>query len=183
MKIRLYISLILAILLASYGCSGSAKIEMTEAQNALDHAMSLHADKFAATDFQRAQEAWDNAQTADNEGKTGKAKVLYSSAKIFFDKAADIARSRRDALYQELDNMQIAIGKNFDQVRFDLAGSNLPSRQRNQVMELVSEVEEGNESISRLANEEDFFEAIAAAKEVQTKIYHAQLILAGKKIK
>ncbi len=183
MKVRFYISFILAALLASYGCSGSAEIEMTEAQDAMDHARSLHADKFAATDFKRAQEAWDNAQTAEKEGKTGKAKVLFTSAKIFFDKAADIAKSRRDALYRELDNMQIAIGKNFDQVRFDLAGSNLPSRQRNQVMALVSDVEEGNESISKLAIEEDFVKAIATAKEVQTKIYHAQLILAGKKIK
>ena len=90
MKIRFYISLILAVLLASYGCSGSAKVEMAEAQDAMDYAKSFHADKLASTDFQRAQEAWDNAQAADEEGKTGKAKVLYSSAKIFFDKATDL---------------------------------------------------------------------------------------------
>jgi len=183
MKIRFYIGLILAVLLASYGCSGSAKIEMSEAQDAMDYAKSFHADKLAPTDFQRAQEAWDNAQAADEEGKTGKAKVLYSSAKIFFDKAADIAKSRRDALYRELDNLQLAIGKNFDQVKFDLAGTNLSAKKRNQVMELISEVEAGNESIGKLALEEDFVEAIAMAKEVQTKIYHAQLILTGKEIK
>ena len=183
MKIRFYISLILVVLLASYGCSGSSEIEMTEAQDAMDHARNLHADKLAATDFQQAQKAWDNAQAAEKEGKTGKAKLLFTSAKIFFNKAADIAKSRQDALSRELIGMQLMIDKNFDQVKTDLSRNSLSPRQRSQVMAIASEVEEGNDSISKLVIQEDLVKAVATAKDVQTKIYHAQLVLSGQKIK
>jgi hypothetical protein len=169
--------------LAFCGCSGSAKIEMTEARDAMEHAKKLNADKLAATDFQQAQQAWDNAETADREGKTGKAKVLFTSAKIFFDKAADIAKSRKDALSRELGDMQIMIGKNFDQVEMDLSRNSLSSKRRSQVMAIVSEVEKDNVSISELEAQGDLVKAVAMAKDVQTKIYHAQLILAGKEVK
>ena len=183
MNIRFYISLTLAVLLAAYGCSGSAKVEMTEARDAMEHAKKFNADKLAATDFQQAQQAWDNGQVAEKEGKTGKAKVLFTSAKIFFDKAADIAKSRKDALSRELGDMQVMIGKNFDQVEMDLSRNTLSSRQRRQVMEIVSEVEKDNDSIEELVTQGDLVRAVATAKDVQTKIYHAQLVLAGKEIK
>jgi hypothetical protein len=183
MKTRFYISLSLLILLASYRCSGSSEIEMTQARDAMDHAKSLHADTLASTDFQQAQKAWDSAQAAEKDGKTSAAKVLFTSARIFFDKAADIAKSRQDALSRELNGMQLMIGKNFDQVRIDLSRPDLSPRQRSQVKAIASEVEEDNEAISELVLEEDFVKAVAIAKDVQTKIYHAQLILAGKKIK
>lgn len=183
MKARFYVSLILVVLLISYGCSGSAKIEMTEAQDAMDHARNLHAENLAPADFQKAQKAWDNAQAAVKEGKTGTAKVLFTSSRIFFDQAADIAKSRQDALSRELSGMQLMISKNFDQVRIDLTRNNLSPKQRNQVLAIADEVEEGNDAISKLLVQEDLIGAVATAKDVQTKIYHAQLILAGKKIK
>jgi hypothetical protein len=183
MKIRFYISLSLLVMLASYGCGGSSEIEMVEAQDAMDQAKSYHADELAPTDFQQAQTAWDRAQAAEKEGKTGTAKVLFTSAKIFFGKAADIAKARKDALSRELSAMQLMISKNFDQMSSDLSRSNLSPKQRDQVLAIASEVEEGKDSISELVIQEDLLKAVETAKDVQTKIYHAQLILAGKKIK
>jgi hypothetical protein len=151
MKVRFHASLILAVLLISYGCSGSSKIEMTETRDALNHATNLHADTLAPADFQKAQKAWDSAQSAEKEGKTGKAKVLFTSAKIFFDKAADIAKSRQDALSRKLSEMQLRISKNFDRVRSGLTRNDLSSKQRSPVLAIVSEVEEGNDAISKLA--------------------------------
>ncbi len=183
MKIRFYISLSLVVLLASYGCGGSSEIEMAQAQGAMDHAKSLHAEDLAPTDFQQAQKAWDRAQAAEKEGKTATAKVLFTSAKIFFHKTADIAKARQDDLSRELSGMQLWISKNFDQMKSDLSRNNLSPKQRGQVMAIVSEVEEDNDSISKLVIQEDLVKAVATAKDVQTKIYHAQLILAGQKIK
>ena len=40
-----------------------------------------------------------------------------------------------------------------------------------------------DDAISKLVVQEDLVKAVATAKDVQTKIYHAQLILAGQKIK
>ncbi len=181
MRIRVYISLSLLVLLVAYGCGGSSAIEMKQAQHAMDQAMRLHSDSLAPTDFQQAQKAWDHAQAAEKEGKTDTAKVLYSSAKIYFGKAADIAKAKQDSLSRELAAMQRVIGNNFAQVQFDLSKNSLSSRQQDQVKAIVSEVEEGNASIKNLVIEEDLVKAVATAKAVQTKIYNAQLILAGRK--
>jgi hypothetical protein len=183
MEIRFYISLSLVLLLASYGCSGSSEIEMTQAREAMDYARSFHAEALAPTDFQQAQKAWDHAHAAEKEGKTATAKVLFTSAKIFFDKATDIARSRQDALSRELNGMQLMISKNLDQIRSDLFRNKLSPKLRDQVIAIASEVEEDRDFISKLVIEEDLVRAVATAKDVQTKIYHAQLILAGKEIK
>jgi hypothetical protein len=140
MRIRFCISLSLLILLVSYGCGGSAELEMKQAQKAMNEAKTLHADNLAPTDFQQAQKAWDRAQIADKEGKTDIAKVLYSSAKIYFGKAADIGKAKQDSLTRDLIAMQAMIGSNFDQVKSDLSKSNLSSRQQGEVRAIASEV-------------------------------------------
>jgi hypothetical protein len=182
MRIRIFVSLTLLVLFVSYGCGGSAKVEMKQAQQAMNEAKSLHAEDLAPTDFQQAQKAWDHALTAVKEGKTGTAKVLFESAKIYFGKSANIAKSKRDALSRELSSMQLMIGSNLDQVKIDLLKSTLSPNQQGQVKAIASEVDKANASIEEMAKREDFLKAVIAAKEVQTKIYHAQLILAGKRL-
>ena len=184
MKIRFYISLSFLTLLAFYGCGGgSSEIEMKQAREAMDQAKSLHAESLAPADFQQAQKAWDHGQAAQKEGNTATAKVLFNSAQIFSSKAADIAKAKQGALSRELDTMQLMISKNFDQVKSDLSTNNLSSKQQSQVRAIVSEVEDGNAAVSNLVSQHDLPKAVAKAKDVQTKIYHAQLILAGQKIR
>ena len=179
MKTWPHYSLSLLILLALYGCSGSAQVEMTQAQQAMDKANGLHAADLARTEFQQAQKAWDHGQYAAKEGKTGTAKVLFSSAKIYFGKAADIAISKHDALSRELNAMQLLITQNLEKVEGDLSVNPLSSGQKSQVRAIVSEVGKDNDSIKKLVKQDDLPQAVALAKEVQTKIYNAQLILAG----
>jgi hypothetical protein len=183
MKIQFYTGLTLLVLLFSYGCGGSSEIDRKQARAAMELAKNIHADVLAPKDFQQAQKAWDHAQAADKEGKTDAAKVLFSSAKIYFGDATDIAKAKKDALSRELSTMQASISNNFDQVKLDLSNNRLSDRQRSQVTAIISEVEKGNASIGKLQDQEDLINAVATAKEVQTQIYHAQLILAGQKIK
>jgi hypothetical protein len=183
MKIQSYISLSLLVLLAAYGCGGSSEIEMKQARQAMDYARSLRSDNLAPTDFQQAQKAWDHAQAAEKEGKTDTAKVLFASAKIYFGKAADIAKAKQDSLSRELGAMQRMITSNFNQVKSDLSKNHLSPQQQGRVRAIASEVEEGNASIRSLVIQKDLLNAVATAKGVQTKIYNAQLILAGQKTK
>jgi hypothetical protein len=183
MKIQFYTGLTLLVLLFSYGCGGSSEIDRKQARAAMELAQNIHADVLAPKDFQQAQKAWDHAQAADKEGKTDAAKVLFSSAKIYFGDATNIAKAKKDALSRELSTMQASISNNFDQVKLDLSNNRLSDRQRSQVTAIISEVEKGNASIGKLQDQEDLINAVAAAKDVQTQIYHAQLILAGQKIK
>jgi hypothetical protein len=181
MKHRFFIGLSLFVLLVSYGCGGSCEIERKQAQEAMGKAKDSHAETYATTDFQQAQKAWDRGHAAEKEGNSSTAKVLYSSAKIFFRKAADIAKTKKEALSRELEGMQLVIGKNLDDMKTDLSKGGLSPSKRSQVERIASEVEKDNASIEKMVTEEDLAKAIATAKSVQTKIYHAQLILAGQK--
>jgi hypothetical protein len=179
MRIRFFIGISLFVLLVSCGCGGSAQIEMKDAQEAMNRAMSVHADKFAPTEFQQAQKAWDRGQTAEKEGKASTAKVLFASAKIYYGKAADIAIAKKEALSRELNAIQLMISENLAQVKIDLSKKAVSSNQRSQVETIAAQVDQDNASIGKLVKEENLSKAIATAKNVQTKIYHAQLILAG----
>jgi hypothetical protein len=74
------------------------------------------------------------------------------------------------------------ISKNFDQIKSDLSENNLSPKQRGRVKAIASDVERGKDTISELVIQEDLVKAIETAKDVQTKIYHAQLILAGQEM-
>ena len=50
-----------------------------------------------------------------------------------------------------------------------------------QVKTIATEVEEGNASINTLVSQGNYLKAVVTAKQVQTKVYNAELILAGKK--
>jgi len=73
------------------------------------------------------------------------------------------------------------IDSNFDQVKSDLSKKNLSPKLEDKVRAIASEVVEGNASIRQLVDQEDLPKAVATAKDVQTKIYNAQLILAGQR--
>jgi len=182
MNIRFCLSLVFWALLAFYGCGGgSAAVEMKEAQKAIDQAKSLHAEDLAPTDFQLAQRTWDHAQGAAKEGKSDTAKVLFVSSKIYFEKASDIARSKQEALSRELKGMQLVINSNLDQVKSDLSKKSLSPQQQGQVKAIASEVTRDKASINKLVQEDDYLKAVATAKDVQSKLYNAQLILAGQR--
>ena len=179
MKNRFYVSLGLLIMITLYGCGGSAEVEMTQARQAMDKAKGLNAAELAPTEFEQAQKAWERGQSAEKEGKTATAKVLFSSAKIYFGKASDIAVSRHDSLSRGLNAMQLLISENLDKVKSDLSVNPLSAGQKGQVKAIVSEVEGDNASIKKMVAQGDLLKAVATAKEVQSKIYNAQLILAG----
>lgn len=182
MRIRFYINSCLLILLASYGCGGKiSETDIKLAQEAMVQAKSFHADELAPTDFQQAQKAWDRAQIAAKEGRTDTAKLLFVTAKIDFHKSIEIAKSKRDALSREIGALQLRISSDFDKVKSDLAENYLTPELKAQVKAITSEVERGNASISKLVDQEELLQAIATAKNVQTKVYNAQVILDGQR--
>ena len=180
MKIRFFLGLSLLILFASYGCGRpSSEVDMKEAQAALEEAKSVHADVLAPKDFQQAQKTWERAQAAAKEGKTDTARVLFVSARIYFHKSVEIANSKKDALSRELSSMQLMINDNLDKVKSTLSKGDLSPKLRSQVKAIASEVEKDNATISKLVDQEDFVQAVAIARDVQVKVYNAQLALDG----
>ena len=170
----------LFILIACYSCGvPSSEVEMKAAQQAMDNAKSLHAEDLAPSNWEEAMQAWEQGQTAVKEGKS--AKAFFIRAKSRFEKTSAIAKSQGDIMSREVSDMQLRIGEGLSKVKAALAKGRIPSKVQKQVQEMASEVEKGAETIESLVSQKDFLKAKNTAKEMQTKIYNAQLIMAGKK--
>ena len=178
-SIRFFIGFSLLVLVVSYGCSVSSEAEMKAAQEAMNAAKSMHADELAASNWNEAMQSWYQGEAAVKEGKP--AKTYFLRAKSRFEKTITIAKARRDDVAREVSDMQQTIGERLAKVKTALTSGRLTSRVQNQIKPLVAEVESGSETIGTLIGQEDFVKARATAKDIQKKIFNAELILAGKK--
>ncbi len=180
MKYRLFIYFGLLSLLAAYGCGRpSVEVDMKEAKAAMERAISVHADVLAPFDFEEAKKNWDGAQTATQEGKTDTAKVRYGNARIYFYKSVEIANSKKEALSRELSAMRLLIDDNLGKVKDSLSNGSISPRLRSQVKAIASEVEKDNAAINKLVDEQNYLQAVELARNVQVKVYNAQLALDG----
>jgi hypothetical protein len=179
-SIRFFIGFSLLVLIGCYSCGvENSEAEMKAAQQAMDNAKSLHAEDLATSNWNEAMQAWDQGQAAVKEGKP--AKTFFIRAKSRFDKTATIAKAHRDEISKEISDMQVTINERYAKVKTALEGGKLASRVQKQIKPIAAEVEAGNTSINDLVSQGDYLKARATAREVQKKVYNAELILAGKK--
>ena len=178
-SIRFFVCFSLLALLGLLACGENSELEMKQAQLSMDQAKNLHADDLAPTDFQEAQRIWNEAQSAVKQGKP--AQALFLRAKSHFDKTAQIAKSRRETLSRELNDMQLTISSGLDKMKTALEKKQMAPKAQGQVKTMATEIEQANEAIGNLVKQGDYVKAVATAKDVQTKIYNAQLIMTGQK--
>jgi hypothetical protein len=177
---RFFVVCSLFILIACYSCSApSSEAEMKAAQQAMDTAKSLHSEDLAASNWQDALQAWEQGQAAVKEGKS--AKAFFIRAKSRFEKCTAIAKSQGDVLSREVSDMQLRIGEGLSKVKAGIVKGKLSAKVQKQVQEIAAEVEKGAETIDSLVSQKDFLKAKNTAREMQARIYNAQLIMAGKK--
>jgi hypothetical protein len=177
---RFFVGCSLLILIACYSCGvPSSEAEMKAAQQAMDKAKSLHAEDLASSNWSEAMEVWEQGQTAIKEGKS--AKTFFIRAKSRFEKTAAIAKSQGDVLSRDISDIQLSIGERLSKIKAALIKGGMSSKIQKQVQSIASEVEKGAESIDNLVTQGDFLKARTTAREMQAKIYNAELIMAGKK--
>jgi hypothetical protein len=152
---------------------------MKAAQQAMDNAKSVRAEELAASNWKEAMQAWDQGEAAVKEGKP--AKTYFIKAKSRFEKTATIAKAQRDVVAKDVSEMQATINERFSKVKAALEKGKLNSRAQSQIKPIIAEVEAGNQSIDSLVSQGDYLKARATAREVQKKVFNAELIAAGKK--
>jgi len=178
--IRFVVGCSLLVLLSCYGCSYQIpEAEMKAAQEAMDSAKNIHAEELAPAEWNEAILAWEQAQAAVKESKP--AKTIFIRAKSRFEKAAKIATANAENVKRDVSEMQTTIGERYAKVKAALDSGRLVARVKNQVAPLAAEVAEGTITIENLVSQGDLLKARTLAKEVQRKVYNAELILAGKK--
>jgi hypothetical protein len=178
--IRFFVGISLLVLVVCYGCGvENSEAEMKAAQTAMDNAKNIFAEDLAASNWAEAMQAWEQGQAAVKEGKP--AKVYFLRAKSRFEKTVSIAKATGAGLAKEIASMQITIGERFAKVKSALDRGRVPAKIMNQVKPIAAEVEEGTASVESLASQGSYVKATVLARDIQTKIYKAELLLAGKK--
>ena len=179
-SIRSFVAGSLLILVGCYGCGvPSSEAEMKAAQAAMDNAKSFHAESLAASNWDEAILAWEQGQAALKEGKS--AKTFFLRAKSRFEKTAAIAKSNGETMSREVSQMQSGIEEALSKVRAELEKGRLSAKVQKQIKPMVAEVDQGIEPLAKLVSEGDFLKAKTLARDIQSKLYNARLIAAGKK--
>jgi len=179
-SIRFFVGCSLLLLIVCYSCGvPSSEKEKNAAQQAMDNAKSLHAEDFAAANWMDAMLAWDQGEAAVQEGKP--ARAFFIRAKSRFEKAAAIAKSQGAVWSREVSDIQLAIAERFSKIKAALEKGRMPSKIQKQINAVVADVEKAKESLDSLVAKGELVKAKALAKETQTKLYNAELIMAGKK--
>ena len=179
-SIRFFVGSSLLILVACYGCGvATSEVEMKAAQQAMDSAKSFHAESLAASNWNDAVIAWEQGQAAVKEGKP--AKAFFLRAKSRFEKTAAIAKANSQIMSREVSQMQTAINDALSKIKADLEKGRISAKIQKQVKPIVAEADQGIESLAKLVSDGDFLKAKTLARDIQSKLYNARLIAAGKK--
>jgi hypothetical protein len=180
-SMRFFVGISLLVLAACCSCGGgNSETEMKAAQAAMDKAKSLFAEDLAPADWQEALTSWEEGQAALKGGKP--AKSYFLRAKSRFEKTALIAKGNGDNMAKEISSMQLTIGERFSKIKSALASGKVSARIVNQLKPLAAEVEEGTASVDSLVSQGNYLKALMLARDVQTKVYQAELLIAGKKL-
>lgn len=178
-SLRFFLGMCLLVLIACWSCGENSEAERKQAEQAMENAKSVFAEELAPTNWVDAMKSWEQGQAALKQGKPAKAHFVRAKAR--FEKTAAIARAESDIIAKEVSSLQVSIGERIAKVRSALDRGRIPPKVKKQVMPLAAEVEEGILTIEALVGEKNFLKARTLAKDLQSKIYNAELMVAGRK--
>src|SRR5262245_39344683 len=91
------------------GCSGRPDEQIQLAQKALNQAKEQHAAEFAPSEWKAAEQSWQEAQEVLGRERFSEATSLLIKAKARYEKARDVAKSKRGVVLKEVKGQQSAI--------------------------------------------------------------------------
>jgi hypothetical protein len=181
-SMRFFIGISLLVLVVCYGCGvEKSEAEMKAAQQAKDKAEAVYAKDLAPSNWNEAMVAWEQGQAAVKEGKP--AKTYLIRAKSRFEKTAIIAKAEGEKIAADVKAMQETITQRFGKVKAAMNGGKVSPKARKQLQPVMAELEEGIAGVDSLAGQGNYLKARTLAKDIQMKVYSAELILQGKKPK
>jgi hypothetical protein len=173
---------LMALIVCCYSCGvENSEAEKKDAQQSMDKAKAVFAADLEASTWNDAMKAWEQGEAAVKEGKPSK--TFYLRAKSRFDKAAAISKSRSDVYSKDISAMQTTISERLSKVKADIQRGKGSSKIQSQVKPLLAELDKGLPEIDSLVGQGSFSKASAMAKDLQTKVYNVELLIAGKKLK
>ena len=174
---RMLVSLILLGTMCFAGCASRPDEQIQLAEAAKKEAMEQRAPNLAPGDWQKAEEAWTEAQELLLAEQFASASTALLRAKSRFEKARDIAKSKRDVILRDARNMEKTVGVRYGRFKEEMEGSRLSSKEKKSLEELCLEIEKGIEQFKAFFDEGDYTAARDGTNSTMRMVVEAEKTL------
>jgi hypothetical protein len=168
------IPLFVVLSLISVGCTSKPDEQLQLAQKAMEQAKEQHAEEFAQTDWKTAQQAWEDAQSLIAKQQYAEAGSLLLRARSRFEKARDIAKSKREDLRREIENNRKTIDARYGSLKSAISAAKLPSGAKRSLDESCGDIDKEIEKLKAEFDQGEFTQAKYTTQTTLRRVYEAE---------
>jgi hypothetical protein len=181
-RILASIGIVVVLLLASYGCGSGTppQEEQKAAQQAMEQAKSVQADKLALVDWGNAAQAMADADKSIKINRYGDAKMFYTRAKSRFEKTYTVAKAKYDDLLRQADENQIQISTRYARIKAQLASGRIPAKTKRDLEATCAEFEKSLAEIDKSRSSGNAIKAKLDSDDLLKRVYATETSLARK---
>jgi hypothetical protein len=113
------ITVVIAAIILGFlaACAGMPQVELDQAQAAKEEAEAERASLLASGDWEEAMKSWNEAQEQIGQKSYSQARTSLLTAKSRFQKARDIAASRREQIRNEAEGTKGTIALRYERLK------------------------------------------------------------------
>ena len=162
-------------------CASRPDEQLNLAQKAMDQAKAEHASEFAPADWEAAQQSWNQAQGLLEKQSYSEAGTLLAKSKARFEKARNVAKSKRDALMKEIQGQQKAIELRYKSLKADLDANaaKLSAPRKKSLEDSCKDIDKGIEKGQAEVEQGAYTEAKNTVQMTIRKVFEAERELQG----
>jgi hypothetical protein len=145
----------------------------------MDEARKAQADVYAVGDWNSANEAWDQAQSAMANARWAESRTLLLRARSRFEKAREIAKGRRDDTLREVQGLQRSIESRYKTLKYGILNTRLSAPRQKALAAACSEIDGLQATLRDALEGGKLLEARNSAQTTLQRIYEAEKVLGG----
>jgi hypothetical protein len=141
----------------------------------MEQATEQRADKFATADWDLAKEAWDEAEALVAKEQYSGTVTLYLRAKSRFEKARDIAQSKRETLLKQIKDKQGLIEARHAELAERMEKARLSASRKKELEECCGELIKTIEKLKAEVKQGEYLLANDTSEEAMKLLQQAEL--------
>jgi hypothetical protein len=174
---RISLALCCILILTFAGCASRPDEPIEQATIAREQAIEQRAEKFSAADWARAEEVWEEGQALLAQEKYSGLGSVFLRAKSRYDKARDIAQSKRDVLLKQIQEKQEILTAGYDELKARMEKARLSAAKKKELEDCCAELTKTLERLETEITEGEYTLAHGTTGEAEKLMYQAQLKL------
>jgi predicted small lipoprotein YifL len=163
---------LLLSILTLCGCSGKPPdAEKAAADQAMEKAKQLQADKVAGMDWSSAMQKYKDAELQIKMKRYADARMFFEQAKVKFENATKAAEAKRGDYLKEVQASRELIGSNYAKIKTLLSGNKVSAKAKKNAQVHLKNLDQLIADFDKLIADGDVLNAKLMSKEVQEKSF------------